>query len=82
MRIGTKASAEVSSEPLLACRSRPSPCQPEPPTSSGDGTALSHGHTKDDLAAVEDTDHLVPWRFVVVDLEQLCPISTTRLSFR
>jgi hypothetical protein len=31
--------------------------------------------TKDDLATIQNANHLVPWRLVVVDLEQLCSTS-------
>lgn len=33
--------------------------------------------TKDDLAAIQDANHLVPWRLVVVDFKQLCSASMT-----
>lgn len=36
--------------------------------------------TEDDLAAIQDTYHLVPRRFIVVYLEQLCPSAQPRLK--
>lgn len=33
---------------------------------------FEHGHTKYDFAAVKDADHLIPWRFIMIDLQKFC----------
>ena len=68
IRIGIKASADVPAP--FVCRNRPMISRGIPPIL-----------TEYDFTTIQDANHLVSWRFIVIDLKQLCYQQSFILSY-